>query len=104
MSEGASILMVDDDKDLVAVLRIVLESQGYRVTAAHDLPSGLEAATTQRPDCILLDVMMPDATEGFHFVWQLRQQPEAYFQNVPILILSAIHRLTTRAGQPTATE
>ncbi len=104
MSKGAHILIVDDDKDLVAVLRLVLESKGYRVTGAHDLPSGLEAATTQRPDCILLDVMMPDATEGFHVVWHLRRRPEAYFQQVPIVILTAIHQKTPLRFYPDSTD
>ncbi len=45
----------------------------------------------ERPDLILLDVMMPNATEGFHFVWELRQRAGAYFAEVPIVIVSAIH-------------
>ncbi|MCW5977725.1 MAG: response regulator [Bryobacteraceae bacterium] len=94
MSEGSRILIVDDDKDLVAALRVALESKGLRVTAAHDLSTGLEAAAAQRPDCIILDVMMPNATEGFHFVWRLRQKDEAYFKDVPIIILTAIHERT----------
>lgn len=87
MSDGAKILIVDDDKDLVAAFRVALESKGYQVTSAYDLPSGLEATSAQRPDCIVLDIMMPHATEGFHFVWRLRQQREAYFQNVPVIVL-----------------
>ena len=74
VSDGPKILIVDDDKDLVAVLRIALESRGHRVTSAYDLLSGLQAAGDQRPDCIVLDIMMPHATEGFHFVWRLRQR------------------------------
>jgi len=94
VSDGPKILIVDDDKDLVAALRIALESRGYQVSAAHDQYSGLEAADVQRPDCILLDIMMPHATEGFHLVWQLRQRDEAYFKSVPIVVLSAIHEKT----------
>jgi len=94
VSDGPKILIVDDDKDLVAVLRIALESRGHRVTSAYDLLSGLQAAGDQRPDCIVLDIMMPHATEGFHFVWRLRQRDEAYFKSVPIIVLSAIHEKT----------
>lgn len=94
MRDGAKILIVDDDKDLVAVLRIALENKGYRVTAAYDLTTGLQAAADHQPDCILLDVMMPNATEGFHFVWRLRQQDDLYFKQVPIIILTAIHERT----------
>ncbi len=94
MSGRAKILIVDDDKDLVAALCIALESTGYQVVSAYDLQRGLEAAGVERPDCIVLDIMMPHATEGFHFVWQLRQLSEPYFQDVPIIVLSAIHEKT----------
>ncbi len=94
MSGRAKILIVDDDRDLVAALRIAVESAGYGVVSAYDLPGGLEVARAERPDCIVLDVMMPHATEGFHFVWRLRQQGEPYFRNVPILVMSAIHQKT----------
>jgi CheY-like chemotaxis protein len=104
VSDGAKILIVDDDKDLVAVLRIALESGGYRVTSAYDLPSGLQAAADQRPDCIVLDIMMPHATEGFHFVWRLRQQNEAYFKNVPIVVFSAIHEKTDLRFYPDSSD
>ena len=104
MSSCAKILIVDDDKDLVVALRIALESKGYRVASAHDLPAGLEAAAVERPDCIVLDIMMPHATEGFHFVWRLRQQDEAYFKNVPIIVLSAIHQKTNLRFYPDSSD
>ncbi len=100
MSDGAKILIVDDDEDLVAVLRMALESRGYKLTSAYDLSTGLQAAADERPDCIVLDVMMPHGTEGFHFVWQLRRREETYFKNVPIIILSAIHEKTTLRFYP----
>ena len=89
-----TILLVDDDKDLVAVLRIALQSKGYIVKSAHNPEDGLDAAAKERPDCIVLDIMMPNATEGFHFVWQIRQRDDPYFQKVPIIVLSAIHEKT----------
>ena len=79
MSEKAKILIVDDDRDLVAVVRLVLQSGGLRVVDAAGPAEGLATVEAERPDLILLDVMMPNATEGFHFVWKLRQQPGAYF-------------------------
>ena len=104
MSDGPKILIVDDDKDLVAVLRVAIESRGYRVTSAHDLLTGLQAADDQRPDCIVLDIMMPHATEGFHFVWRLRQMKDAYFKDVPILVLSAIHEKTDLRFYPDSSD
>jgi len=104
MPSRAKILIVDDDKDLVVALRFALEREGYQVASAHDLTVGLEAASAERPDCIVLDIMMPHATEGFHFVWRLRQQDEAYFRNVPIIVLSAIHERTDLRFYPDSSD
>jgi CheY-like chemotaxis protein len=94
MSKPVTILVVDDDRDLVATLRLVLEGAGYLVVSAPDAVQGMAAADDERPDLILLDIMMPNATEGFHFVWKLRRREEPYFQKVPIVVLSAIHETT----------
>ena len=94
MSKPVTILVVDDDRDLVATLRLVLEGAGYRVVSAPDAVQGMTTAADERPDLILLDIMMPNATEGFHFVWKLRRREEPYFQKVPIVVLSAIHETT----------
>ncbi|TFH64312.1 MAG: response regulator [Gemmatimonadales bacterium] len=88
------ILLVDDDPDLVHVLTLVLERHGYAVVAAHDAKRGAEVVDAERPDLIVLDVMMPEGTEGFHFVWNLRNQPDAYSRSVPIVMLTAIHQKT----------
>ncbi len=94
MSEPAKILVVDDDRDLVATLQLVLEEAGYRVVSAGDAEQAMARAESERPDLILLDIMMPNATEGFHFVWKLRRREEPYFQKVPVVVLSAIHGTT----------
>lgn len=94
MPPRAKILLVDDDLDLTTTLRVVLESADYEVVTANGLDTGLAAADKERPDLILLDIMMPEATEGFHFVWRLRKREEEYFAQVPIVVLSAIHRRT----------
>lgn len=100
MSAATQILLVDDDRDLVATLRLVLEKQGYGVVAAHDAQTGLALATSQHPDLILLDVMMPNATEGFHLVWDLRGHPDAYLHTVPIILMTAIHERTALRFYP----
>jgi two-component system alkaline phosphatase synthesis response regulator PhoP len=94
MSKGTKILVVDDDVDLVETIRLVLESKGYQVVGANDAQQAFEKTKSERPDLILLDIMMPHGTEGFHFVWNLRQQEEDYFRSVPIIVLSAIHEKT----------
>jgi CheY-like chemotaxis protein len=90
----AKILTVDDDRDLVETLRIVLESGGYEVAAAYDAEEGLEKVRSESPDLVLLDVMMPTATEGFHFVWKLRKLEGEYFRSLPVILLTAIHEKT----------
>jgi len=94
MTTAEKILLVDDDVDLVETLRTVLEAAGYRVVAAHDAEQGYAQVGAERPDLILLDVMMPAATEGFRLIWQLRNRPEQYFRTVPIIMLTAIHERT----------
>jgi CheY-like chemotaxis protein len=103
MSKG-KILVVEDDKDLVASIRVVLESAGYEVSAAHDPQAGLHLAETERPDLILLDVMMPHGTEGFHFVWKLRQHEDDKIRRLPIIILSAIHDKTELRFYPDSSD
>jgi CheY-like chemotaxis protein len=88
------ILVVDDDPDLVEAIRVVLESKDYQVLAAGSAPDGLALARRERPDLILLDVMMPEGTEGFHFVWTLRREAEAGVRDIPIIVLTAIHDKT----------
>jgi len=90
----AKILLVDDDPDLVHVLTLVLEGHGYQIVSAYEPKRGLEITEGERPDLIVLDVMMPEGTEGFHFVWNLRNREDAYSQTVPIIMLTAIHQKT----------
>jgi CheY-like chemotaxis protein len=94
MAPKPRILLVDDDRELVRVLTIVLKEAGFEVTPAYDAAQALATADTARPDLIVLDVMMPEGTEGFHVVWHLRRHPGPYFQSVPIIILTAIHGTT----------
>jgi len=94
MSGDIRILVIDDDRDLVEALRLVLSAEGFTVHAAYDPVSGLAAVEAHHPDLILLDIMMPEATEGFHFVWKLRQNADDYSRTVPIIVLSAIHGTT----------
>ena len=59
MAEGKTILVVDDDQELVDGLRIVLEKQGYRVIQARDGQQGKQQVYQHRPDLMILDMMMP---------------------------------------------
>ncbi|MGD8736176.1 MAG: response regulator, partial [Anaerolineae bacterium] len=70
------ILIIDDDPDLVEVVRLTLEASGYQVFSAASGAEGLSKVKEVNPDLIILDVMMDYTTEGFQVSLQLRS-PEA---------------------------
>ena len=72
MAAAKTILIVDDDKDLVQGLKLVLEGHGYRVATAHDGAAGLTAANTERPDLVIVDMMMPKKS-GFLVIEQIKR-------------------------------
>jgi DNA-binding response OmpR family regulator len=59
MALAKTILIVDDDRDFVHGLKLVIEGRGYRVLTAHDGVAGLNVADQERPDLVLVDMMMP---------------------------------------------
>lgn len=104
MAKTAKVLVVDDDPDIVETLRLVLESANYEVESAGSPQQAFEKLETFVPDLILLDVMMPDGTEGFHFVWKLRNEYPPELAQIPIVILSAIHETTKLRFYPEQTD
>ena len=93
-----TILVVDDDIDLVEIIRVTLENQGYRVIDAQTGERGLELARTDAPDLIVLDVMMGAIDEGFQVAYQLRS--DATTRDIPILMLTAVGDRTGFAFDP----
>ena len=94
MEKQRRILVVDDDPDIVESIKLVLAANSYLVTTAACAEDGLTLARTDKPDLILLDVMMPEGTEGFEFVWELRSDSDTAVKNIPIVLLTAIHDTT----------
>ena len=80
---SASILIAEDDGDIRGLLRLYLESEGYRVLEAEDGAQALTLAREERPDMAILDVMMPKLN-GYELTRALRK-----FSDITILILSA---------------
>lgn len=78
------ILVVDDEANIVDILRFNLQREGYEVLAAYDGKDGLEKARTQSPDLILLDVMLPEM-DGFQVCEELRKTDRL----TPIIMLTA---------------
>jgi CheY-like chemotaxis protein len=93
-TDSKRILVVDDDPDIVESLKMVLESADYDVDTASSPAEARAQVESNPPDLILLDIMMPDGTEGFHFVWQLRNEYQEPVSAIPILVLTAIHSTT----------
>lgn len=86
MERKAKILVVDDDPDFVAATRVVLESKPYEVIVAYDGDEGLKKAREERPDLIILDVIMP-MKDGFMVCQQLKKDPQ--LSSIPVLMLTA---------------
>jgi len=80
------ILIVDDEDMIRSLLRLTLVRAGYNVTEAETGEEGISLVRKQKPDLILLDVMMP-GMDGFAVCEQIRQEPDA--GDIPILMLSA---------------
>jgi two-component system, OmpR family, alkaline phosphatase synthesis response regulator PhoP len=89
MSDAKKVLLVDDDVDLVAVNRAVLESRGYAIVSAHSGPAGLATAKAEKPDVIVLDVMMGTNSEGFDLARKLRKDETT--KSIPLIMVTAIH-------------
>ncbi len=83
----SKILIVDDDPDLVEAVTMILESKDYDVVAAYGGFEGLEKAKTEKPDLIVLDVMMPDK-DGYAVCKELKADPK--YREIPILLLTAV--------------
>jgi two-component system alkaline phosphatase synthesis response regulator PhoP len=83
---GKTVLVIDDERDLVALVRYNLEREGFEVLGALDGVSGLELAVTRKPDVIILDRMMP-GPDGVEICRRLRQ--EVRTAEVPVILLTA---------------
>ena len=84
MNEGQTILVVDDDKSIVELLRDFLENEGFYVETAYDTAQALVILKQSTIECIILDIMMPGQS-GFELCRQIRME-----SNVLILFLSAL--------------
>lgn len=86
MEKRAKILLVDDDKDFIESTRLVLESKPYQIIVASNGDEGLRKAREEKPDLILLDVIMP-VKDGFTAAEQLKKDPQ--LSKIPTLMLTA---------------
>ncbi len=91
-----TILIIDDEPDILTYLRLVLEDQGYRVVMASDGKQGLDYARTEKPDLICLDVMMPKKT-GVAVYTEMKSDPD--LRDIPVVFISAYESAYTFKGK-----
>ena len=80
------VLVVDDERHIVRLVQVNLERQGYEVLTAYDGVECLEKAKAEKPDLIILDVMMP-RMDGFEALQRLKSDPET--NQIPVIMLTA---------------
>jgi CheY-like chemotaxis protein len=100
----AKILIIDDDPDIVLAVKMCLEGEGHTLIAAENGQQGIELVKSERPELIILDVMMETRTSGFQVALKLRNPDPtseyAAYKNIPILMLTAIHSTTPLRFEP----
>jgi CheY-like chemotaxis protein len=100
----ARILVVDDDPKISRVMQLALETGGHEVATAGSKEEGEARAVEFRPELMIVDVMMPEGTEGFHLVWKVRQMEDESLRNTPIIMVTGIHQTTPLRFYPEQTD
>jgi DNA-binding response OmpR family regulator len=89
------ILLVDDDPDILDAITMILESQGYQVVTAQDGVEGLASLRAEKPDLMILDLLMPKM-DGFAVCKELQDPRWAKYRDIPILILTSVREEASR--------
>ena len=92
---GKKILVVDDDPDILDAISMILESRGYHLIFAHDGLECLDKLASEKPDLIILDLLMPKM-DGFAVYRELQAPKWSEYRGVPILILSSVREEASR--------
>ncbi len=101
----AKILIIDDDLDLTRAVKVMLETENYSVVSAPDRAEGMAKVKAERPDLIILDVMMSTWQDGFEMARELKKDSQSV-KNIPILMMTGVKGKTgidfkSTAGDPT---
>lgn len=84
------VLVIDDDNDFVESILNLLEARGYSVASAADGKEGVEKAKAEKPDLILLDVMMSTKDEGFNVARQLQEIEDV--KGTPVIMVTGVRK------------
>ena len=93
------VLVVDDDADFVLAVRMVLEGERYLVEEAANGAEGLSKMRANRPDLVLMDVMMASPLDGYYTTQEISDDPQ--LRDVPILMVSSIANTKYASSFPT---
>jgi len=88
MTDKKKILIIDDDQDYGEALKIVLRNNGFHVDHALNIQDGRKSVEENRPDLIILDVMMDKHTDGFDLCYNLKHDEK--YRSIPILMVTAV--------------
>jgi two-component system alkaline phosphatase synthesis response regulator PhoP len=89
------ILIVDDDPDILDSITMILESQGYEVVTARDGIEALASLRAEKPDLMILDLLMPKM-DGFDVCKELQDSRWSKYRNMPIMILTSVRQEPSR--------
>lgn len=89
------VLLVDDDVDFCEAAALLLESKAYEVILAHDGKKGLEKVRAEKPDLVILDVMMPEMN-GYDVCVVLKADRE--LKKIPVVLLTAVDQALFRTA------
>ncbi len=92
MSDQRKILIIDDDPDVVSAVTALLEAENFAVIAAQTGMEGLERVRLDKPDLILLDLMIESHDTGFNIAKDLKGDPAT--RDIPIIMVSAVKQKT----------
>jgi CheY-like chemotaxis protein len=86
------VLIIDDDLDIRESMKMVLDKEGLTVLLAEDSTKGFALAKTEKPDLILLDVIMNTQDEGFQAAYKFRADPD--LKDTPVVMITSVSKVT----------
>jgi DNA-binding response OmpR family regulator len=94
VNDRPKILVVDDESDVVSFIERTLKTEGFDVVTAYDGIGALDLVDSEKPDLVLLDIMMP-MMSGYEVCEQIKANPQT--QDIPVICVSSAHTPDARA-------
>jgi CheY-like chemotaxis protein len=96
MDNKPNVLIIEDDRDLVDTMQVIFESKDFSVRTAYNGAEGFAAIQAQKPDIIIMDVMMATPTEGIDLAQHLKTRPE--YRMIPIVMVTGFPQQMAELG------